>query len=153
MGENTARALASSPWTILVAFVVVDCAKHALTRRFDLEPLLALQRAIAKGVAVARATRVARRRDVRTTGGKITRATRGARGEADAGDARGAAMRARGERDEGGLRTGVRGRERARGDVRAAERVRVADGEVAVVRAGRGRARGRVRGGGWRGRW
>ena len=48
MGENTARALASSPWTILVAFVVVDCAKHALTRRFDLEPLLALQRAIAQ---------------------------------------------------------------------------------------------------------
>ena len=48
MGENTARALASSPWTILVAFVVVDCAKHALTRRFDLEPLLALQRAIAR---------------------------------------------------------------------------------------------------------
>ena len=48
MVENTARALASSPWTILVAFVVVDCAKHALTRRFDLEPLLALQRAIAR---------------------------------------------------------------------------------------------------------
>ena len=32
----------------MVAFVVVDCAKHALTRRFDLEPLLALQRAIAR---------------------------------------------------------------------------------------------------------
>ena len=48
MEEKTARALASSPWTILVAFVVVDCAKHALTLRFDLEPLLALQRAIAR---------------------------------------------------------------------------------------------------------
>ena len=46
MGENTARLVASSPWTILVAFVVVDCAKHALWWRFDLEPLLALQRAI-----------------------------------------------------------------------------------------------------------
>ena len=48
MDENASRATASSPWTIVVVFVVVDALKHALVARRDLEPLLALQRAIAR---------------------------------------------------------------------------------------------------------
>jgi len=48
MDENASRATASSPWTIVVVFVVVDALKHALVAHRDLEPLLALQRAIAR---------------------------------------------------------------------------------------------------------
>ena len=143
MDENASRATASSPWTIVVVFVVVDALKHALVARRDLEPLLALQRAIARASrSLARRARddATYEREVE----KLRTRIGGARAQAHAAHARGAAMRALGARRQGGLRTRVRARERARRDVRAAERVRVADGGVAVVRARRGRARGDV---------